>query len=144
MRNSRTQQPPVSAQPSAPRPPQLTEEQSAVMTQVKHPFSMNSNNTRQEFAFKSRASSHGLASGYSRSASNEGSFSFCFVIILYLYMLQRSLHSATTLTRYKQVDDFLPCVNRLRRLSMLDSAVVNAVDEFHGGNLQVGRNVMLT
>ena len=36
MRSSRGSQPVVSAQSSAPRPPQLTEEQSAVLMQVRH------------------------------------------------------------------------------------------------------------
>jgi hypothetical protein len=36
-----------------------------------------------------------------------------------------------------QVEDFLPKVNTLRRLSMTSAALANAVDEFHTGNLQV-------
>lgn len=38
--------------------------------------------------------------------------------------------------RVMKVDDFITCVNRLRRLSMIGSAHMHAPDEFHAGNLQ--------
>lgn len=38
-----------------------------------------------------------------------------------------------------QVEDFLPCVNTLLRLSLVGAAALDAVDQFHKGNLQVTR-----